>query len=59
MLENGYKINECDKCVYVKNTSEGYVIFCVYVHDMLIVGSNNKMVQSTKSMLKAKFDMKI
>ena len=58
MLENGYNINECDKCVYVKNTSEGYVILCLYVDDMLIVGSNDKMVQSTKDMLKARFDMK-
>ncbi|GJW04961.1 putative RNA-directed DNA polymerase [Tanacetum coccineum] len=25
MLESGFKINECDKCVYVKDTSAGYV----------------------------------
>ncbi|GJS28528.1 retrotransposon protein, putative, ty1-copia subclass [Tanacetum coccineum] len=24
MLESGFKINECDKCVYVKDTSAGY-----------------------------------
>jgi hypothetical protein len=58
MMESGYQINECDKCVYVKNTSDGYVILCLYVDDMLIVGSNDKMIQSTKNMLKARFDMK-
>lgn len=58
MKENGYKINECDKCIYVKNTSDGYVILYLYVDNMLIVGSNDKMVRSTKNMLKARFDMK-
>ena len=23
MINNGFKINECDKCVYVKNTTRG------------------------------------
>ena len=58
MLESGFKINECDKCVYVKDTSSGYVILCLYVDDMLIIGSNDKMIKSTKDMLKSKFDMK-
>ncbi|GJV61680.1 retrotransposon protein, putative, ty1-copia subclass [Tanacetum coccineum] len=58
MLESGSKINECDKCVYVKDTSSGYVILCLYVDDMLIIGSNEKMIKSTKDMLKSKFDMK-
>nr|GEV49733.1 zinc finger, CCHC-type [Tanacetum cinerariifolium] len=58
MLEGGFKINECDKYVYAKNTSSGYVILCLYVDDMLIVGSNDNMIKSTKDMLKSKFDMK-
>nr|GEW16034.1 retrotransposon protein, putative, Ty1-copia subclass [Tanacetum cinerariifolium] len=56
--ESGFKINECDKCVYVKDTSSGYVVLCLYVDDMLIVVSNDKMIKSTKDMLKSKFDMK-
>ncbi|GJU09291.1 retrovirus-related pol polyprotein from transposon TNT 1-94 [Tanacetum coccineum] len=32
--------------------------FMLYVDDMLIVGSNDKMIKSTKAMLKSKFDMK-
>ncbi|GJS06726.1 retrotransposon protein, putative, ty1-copia subclass [Tanacetum coccineum] len=58
MLDSGFKINECNKCVYVKDKSSGYVILCLYVDDMLIVGSNDKMIKSTKDMLKSKFDMK-
>ncbi|GJU01480.1 zinc finger, CCHC-type containing protein [Tanacetum coccineum] len=41
-----------------KDTSAGYVILCLYVDDMLIVGSNDKIIRSTKDMLKSKFDMK-
>ncbi|GKB90260.1 pol polyprotein [Tanacetum coccineum] len=41
-----------------KDTSSGYVILCLYVDDMLIVGSNDKMITSTKDMLKSRFDIK-
>nr|GEY79946.1 hypothetical protein [Tanacetum cinerariifolium] len=41
-----------------KDTSSRYVILCLYVDDMLIIGSNKKMIKSTKDMLKSKFDMK-
>ena len=34
------------------------VILCLYVDDMLIVGSDNDMIKSIKNMLKSKFDMK-
>ncbi|KAH9698737.1 hypothetical protein KPL71_024118 [Citrus sinensis] len=58
MITSGFKINECDKCVYVKETENGYVILYLYVDDMLIVGSDDDMIKSTKNMLKSKFDMK-
>ena len=51
MLSHGFKINECDKCVYVKDDEHCYVIVCLYVDDMLIVGSDDKMITSTKNML--------
>ena len=58
MLSNGFKINECDKCVYVKTTEKGYVIGCLYVDDILIIGSNTKMIRITKQFLSGRFDMK-
>ncbi|KAJ0785402.1 putative RNA-directed DNA polymerase [Helianthus annuus] len=58
MIDNDFKINECNKCVYFKDTSRGYVILCLYVDDMLIIGSDDNMINSTKDMLKARFDMK-
>ena len=58
MMTNGFKINECDKCVYVKNTERGFVIICLYVDDILIMGSNNEIIKTTKEMFNNKFDMK-
>ena len=57
-MSQGFKINECDKCVYVKDTKHGHVILCLYVDDMLIVDSDDKMIVSTKNMLNSRFDMK-
>ena len=58
MMTNGFKINECYKCVYVKNTERGFVIICLYVDDMLIMGSNNEVIKTTKKMFNNKFNMK-
>ena len=58
MMSHGFKINECDKCVYVKEVEHGHVIVCLYADDMLIVSSDDKMITSTKKMLNSRFDMK-
>ena len=55
---NEFKINKVDKCVYVKNTYKGYVIVCLYIDDMLILGNNDHIIKSTKKILTNKFDMK-
>ena len=36
----------------------GYVMIALYVDDLLIAGSNDKMIKSTKDMLKSRFNMK-
>ena len=58
MMSFDLKINECDKRVYVKNTKYKYVFICLYVDDMLVIGSDDKMIISTKNMLNSRFDMK-
>ena len=58
MMSHEFKINKCDKCVYAKNTKHGFVVICLYVDDMVIVGSDDKMIISTKNMLNSRFDMK-
>ena len=57
-MSNGFTINACDKCVYVKDTNNGYIIVCLYVDDMLILGSSNNIITTTKKMLSSKFDMR-
>ena len=57
-MSHGFKINECDECVYVKEVKHRYVIVCLYVDDMLIVGSDDKMITSTRTMLNSRFYMK-
>ena len=56
-MSHGFKINECDKYVHVKDPKLGYVIVCLYVDDMLLVGSDDNMIASTKNMLNSRFDM--
>ena len=56
MGTSGYQ--EYDKWIYVKDIYEGYIILYIYIDDMIIVGSNDKVIQSTKDMLNSKFDIK-
>lgn len=58
MLSNGFKINERDKCVNVKNTDDSRVIMSLYVDNILIMGINKSILNSTKKMLNSIFDMK-
>ena len=58
MIENDYKLNECDKCKYSKSWNNLHVIISLYVDDMLIFGSNMHVIYETKNMLKNHFDMK-
>ena len=58
MIENGYKSNECDKCIYSKSWNDLHVIISLYVDDMLIFGSNMHVINETKNMPKSHFNMK-
>ena len=48
MLANGFKINKCDKCVYIKNVMNHEVIVCLYVEDMLIMSKDITDINATK-----------
>ncbi|KAK9724038.1 hypothetical protein RND81_05G043600 [Saponaria officinalis] len=54
-----HKFDESDKCVYNKFDDNGNgVIICLYVHDMLIFGTNQSQVDLTKGFLSSSFAMK-
>ena len=38
--------------------SKGYILVCLYVDDLLIIGSDTDMIKQTKKMLIKHFDMK-
>ena len=42
--------------MYVKDTELGYVIVCLYIDEMIIIGSDDKKIASTKNMLNSRFD---
>ncbi|KAK9125539.1 hypothetical protein Scep_014385 [Stephania cephalantha] len=59
VLAFGFKINESDKCAYIKFDGKGNgVIICLYVDDMLIFGTDLEQVQLTKRFLSSQFEMK-
>ena len=58
MLANGFKINEYDKYIYIKDTPNHQVIVCLYVDGMLIISRDISNINATKQMLESKFDMK-
>ena len=57
-LSFGFIVNDADKCIYSKLDNNGYVIICLYIDDILIIGSNISCVNETKKFVSSKFDMK-
>ena len=46
------------QCVYTKIVENACIIVCLYVDDMLILGTNIEIFKSAKRMLSNSFDMK-
>ena len=55
MFSNGFKINECDKCVYIKDTPNKEVILCLYLDDIIKMSKDIANLKATKRMLASKF----
>ena len=55
---NGYRVSESDKYLYIKVVEEKVVVICLYVDDMLIIGTDLEIVKYTKEFLSAQFSMK-
>jgi hypothetical protein len=54
----GFVINEADKCIYYRHGGGKGVILCLYVDDILIFGTNMKVIHEVKFFLSKSFDMK-
>ena len=51
-------MTKSDRCVYNKFSGDSGVIICLYVDDMLILGTDMDVGKSTKDLLSSNFDMK-
>ena len=59
MTDHGYHKTQADHCVFVKKFDGGdFLIFLLYVDDMLIVGRDPKKIGSLKKALSKSFAMK-
>ena len=55
---DGFTMMEEDHCVYLKRSSDGFVILSLYVDDILIAGNSKEMIDTTKKWLSSNFEMK-
>jgi hypothetical protein len=59
MTKQGYSRCHSDHCVYFERIENGsYIIFLLYVDDMIVVGSNMKDINVLKKKLANSFAMK-
>ena len=58
LVSVGFVVNESDKCVYYCHGGGEGVILCLYVDDILIFGTNLKVIEEDKSFLSQNFEMK-
>ena len=53
-----FTMMEEDHCVYLKCSSDDFVIFSLFVDDILIAGNSKEMIDTTKKWLSSNFEMK-
>jgi len=54
----GFTVHEHDKCIYCKNFDNEYIILCLFVDDIFILGTSVDAIQRVKDYLFKNFDMK-
>lgn len=58
MSKFSFQENKMDECVYLKISGSKVIFLVLYVDDILIASSDLTLLQTTKDMLAASFDMK-
>jgi len=54
----GFTVHKHDKYIYSKNIDNDYIIFCLYINDILIYGISLDAIQKVEDYLSLNFDMK-
>jgi Reverse transcriptase (RNA-dependent DNA polymerase) len=57
LIKEGYKSNVISHCVFIKRLISSFTIIAVYVDDLNIIGSPEK-IEKTVKLLKNEFEMK-
>lgn len=58
LTDNGYTQNPADHCVYAKESKGDKVFIIIWVDDLIIAASNERILNEVKQMLSVKFKMK-
>lgn len=58
MVEGGFTQNQADHCVYSKESNNEKVIILIWVDDLIIAATNERILSEVKEMLAKKFKMK-
>jgi len=58
LVQNGFVVNLSNSCAYSKKIKSNCILICLYVDDMLILGTNLLVVNETKRLLSSLFEMK-
>ena len=58
MSKDGFTMMEEDHCLYIKRSNIGFIILSFCVDDILIAGSDKKLIYFTKKWLSSNFKMK-
>jgi len=54
-LKDGFTMMEENHCMYLKHSNNSFIIFPLYVDDILIDGNNKEMIDTTKIWLSSNF----
>ena len=57
LIEIGFVPLKYDSCVYIYNHNNTVVIITLYIDDLLVIGSNVRVIKTTKKKLKDNFQM--
>ena len=58
MTAFGFQHNSADRCIYSRYTPDYIVVICLYVDDMLIIGTHLEGILETKKYLSSNFKIK-
>ncbi|KAL6333654.1 hypothetical protein AAG906_028839 [Vitis piasezkii] len=58
IIQNGFKDNTVDRCIYLRVSRSSYIFLVLYVNDILLASNNSDLLIETKHMLSTHFDIK-